>query len=33
MKRVWHLLGWTAWIVLAALAATAFYVYLVISNA
>ncbi len=33
MRRVWRIAGWTGWILLALVLATAFYVYLVVSNA
>ena len=33
MSRGWRIAGWTAWILLALLLATAFYIYLVVSNA
>jgi branched-subunit amino acid transport protein AzlD len=33
MSRLWRVLGWTGWVLLSVVLATAFYLYLVISNA
>ncbi len=33
MSRLWRVLGWVGWVVSAVVLATAFYVYLVVSNA